>query len=94
LCAIYHVYVFRAVLDVLECVSWRLLFLSRFLKISRNRLAALKVRQATHATSTYFSGFDMHPLAARCCPPGDTNWVVQFLRVLGLFAMLDVWVNL
>ena len=29
--------------------------------------------------------FFMHRLAARCCPPGDTNLLVQFLRVLGCF---------
>ena len=67
---------------------------SRFLEIPRNCLAALKDCQAAHATSAYFSGFNMHCLAARCCPLGDTNWFVQFLQVLGVFAMLDVSVNL
>jgi len=49
---------------------------SRFLEISRNRLAALKARQATHAYKAYFLGSSMHRLAARYCPPGGTNYLI------------------
>jgi len=41
-----------------------------FLEISRNRITALKARQAAHASRT-ISGFPaMHRLATKCCPPG------------------------
>jgi len=62
--------------------------------LPRNCLAVLKVRQATHTFRTQNWVFFMHRLAARCCPPGDTNWFVQFLRMLGVSVMLDVCVNL
>ena len=61
-----------------------------FWKNSRNRLAELKDRQAAHATSAYFLGFDMHRLAAKGSPLGDTNWVTQFLLILGIFVMCEV----
>ena len=61
-----------------------------FLEISRNRLAGLKDRQAAHATSACFLGFDMHRLAAKGSPPGDTNWVTQFLLILGIFVVCEV----
>jgi len=55
---IYYVYVFRAVLDLMECVNWRFaVSFSRFLEISRNRLTALKACQAAHALKAYFLGF-------------------------------------
>jgi len=53
-----------------------------FLEISRNRLAALKVRQAAHASRT-ISGFPaMHRLSAKCCPPSDGDWLAQLSRML------------
>jgi len=59
-----------------------------FLEISRNRLAALKVRQATHASRTHFWVF-FHALPrARCFSSGDTNWLAQFSWVFGVLVML------
>jgi len=53
-----------------------------FLEISRNRLAALKVSQTAHASRT-ISGFPtMHRLAAKCCPPGDGDWLAQLSQML------------
>jgi len=32
----------------------------------------------------------MHRLAAKGSPPGDTNWVTQFLLILGIFVVCEV----
>ena len=32
-----------------------------------------------------FLSFDMHRLAAKGSPPGDTNWVAQFPLIFGYF---------
>jgi len=54
---------FRAILDDCDVYSEFVMDSGEFLEISRNRLAALKARQAAHAPKAYFLG---------CCyaPPG------------------------
>ena len=55
--------------------------LAKFWKISKNRLATLKARQAAHAANVLFLGSAMHCLAAKGSLPGDTYWVAQFLLI-------------
>jgi len=38
-----------------------------------------------------FLGFDMHRLATKGSPPGDANWVTQFLLIFGIFVVCEVW---
>ena len=77
---IYHVYVFRVVLDALECINWRFIAFCRvFWKFPETAW------RAAHASIAYFLGLSMHRLAAMYCPPDGTNCLVQFSRIFGCF---------
>jgi len=52
-----------------------------FLEFSRNHLAALKARQATHACRTHFLGFSMNRLAVESYPPGESYGLPNFSLV-------------
>jgi len=84
-CVLTIIVCFRALLDGCNVYSEFVSNFVEFLEISRNRLAGLKDRQAAHATSACFLSFDMHRLAAKGSPPGDTNWVAQFPLIFGYF---------
>jgi len=82
---------FRVVLiDVMYVLGlgW---ILAKFWKISKNRLAALKARQAAHAANVLFLGSAMHCLAAKGSPPGDTYWVAQFLLIFLILVVCKAW---
>jgi len=49
-----------------------------FLEFSKNRLAALMARQATHACRTYFLGFSMNHLVAKSYPSGEACGLSNF----------------
>ena len=81
-CVLMIIVCFRAILDDCNVYSEFVLDSVEFLEISKNCLAALKAHQAVHASRTIFGFPAMHRLAAKCCPPGDEDWLAQLSRML------------
>jgi len=58
------------------CVFWSFVEFSRIFGKFQKLLGGVEGPPGDSCLKNPFSGFfSMHRLTARCCPPGDTNWL-------------------